>query len=84
MARGPYWLCSDIKTIRRNLDKTDADLAAMFPGRNVKAVETVRRRFGLAKCPQRAPHLPRYPRNPLVGVGIQTENAALKYRDIPE
>lgn len=61
MARGPYWLCSEIKTIGRNLDKTDADLAAMFPGRNVKAVETVRRRFGLAKCPQRAPKLPRYP-----------------------
>jgi hypothetical protein len=61
MARGPYWLCTDLKIIRANLDKTDAEIAAMFPGRDEKAVLAIRFKHRILKCPQRAPKRPRYP-----------------------
>ena len=49
MARGPFWLGSDLKLIRANLDKTDAEIAAMLPGRKPRAVADVRRKLGIAK-----------------------------------
>lgn len=84
MARGPYWLCSEIKTIGRNLDKTDAEIAAMLPGRKAKAVENVRSKYRIWKPEfNRARNL-QYPRNAQGPQGIQTGNEALNSQDIPE
>jgi hypothetical protein len=60
MARGPYWLCSELAVIRRNLDKTDAELAGMFPGRNEKAILDIRLKHRIMKR-QNNPQYPSYP-----------------------
>lgn len=49
MARGPFWRCTDLAVIRRNIDKTDAEIAAMLPGRKPKAIEDARAHYGIIK-----------------------------------
>jgi hypothetical protein len=77
MARGPYWLCTDLLLIRANLDKTDAEIAAMFPGRKPKAILAVRWKYRMMKCPQRAPIRPRYPSCPQPWRGRHAETDAV-------
>lgn len=60
MARGPFWLCTELKIIRENMDKTDHAIAAMLPGRKAKSVEDFRRKLGLHKR-QSNPKYPTYP-----------------------
>ena len=60
MARGPFWLCTDLMLIRANLDKTDAEIAAMFPGRDEKAVCDIRLKHRIMKR-QGYPRYPTYP-----------------------
>ncbi len=49
MARGPFWLCTELKVIRANLDKPDWQIAAMLPGRKEKAVSDFRSKLGIYK-----------------------------------
>ena len=56
MARGKFWLCTELRVIRSNLDKPDRVIASMLPGRSTRAVEDFRRKQGMMK-PTR--HYPR-------------------------
>jgi hypothetical protein len=49
-----FWLCTDLETVRANLDKTDAEIAEMF-GRTPCAILALRVKYRMMKCPQRAP-----------------------------
>jgi chorismate mutase len=53
MARGPFWLCTELKILRQNMDKTDREIAELLPKRNERAVCDFRAKVGLYK---RYPH----------------------------
>jgi hypothetical protein len=71
MMHSQFWLCTDLETVRANLDKTDAEIAEMFPGRTSCAILSLRVKYRMMKCPQRAPKHPRYIGYPQADRGIQ-------------